>query len=104
MGNNLELFKDYDAAAINWAVHAEGVTLGEGKKLFGGKPVFGGFEQATVIYKGARPHVEDETFNILDEVGQLGVMIGADCTVPNDIDERRLGWVVEACEKYAETH
>lgn len=104
MGNNLELFKNYDAAAINWAVHAEGVSLGEGKKLFAGKPVFGGFEQATVIYEGTRQDVEKETYQILDEAGQIGVMMGADCTVPNDIDEKRLGWVVEACEKYARAH
>ena len=99
--NNLELFKDYEAAAINWAVHAEGVTLSEGKKLFGGKPVFGGFEQATVIYKGTREEVEEFTWKILDEAGQVGIMIGADCTVPTDIDDNRLEWVRQACVKYA---
>lgn len=102
--NNLELFKDYEAAAINWAVHAEGVSLSEGKKLFGGKPVLGGFEQDTVIYKGTREEVEQFTWKILDEAGQVGVMIGADCTVPNDIDDTRLEWVRQACVKYAKTH
>lgn len=100
--NNLQLFKDYEAAAINWAVHAEGVSLSEGKKLFGGKPVFGGFEQATVIYTGTREEVEAFTWKILDEAGQVGVMIGADCTVPTDIDDDRLNWVREACVKYAQ--
>jgi len=100
--NNLELFKDYHAAGFNWAVHAEGVSLAEGKKLFGGKPVFGGFEQATVIYKGSREEVEQFTWKILDEAGDVGVMIGADCTVPTDIDDRRLEWVRQACIKYAE--
>ena len=99
--NNLELFKDYEAAGINWAVHAEGVTLAEGKKMFGGKPVFGGFEQATVIYTGTKEEVQDFTYKILDEAGETGIMIGADCTVPYDIDDIRLEWVREACEKYA---
>lgn len=99
--NNLELFKDYQAAAFNWAVHAEGVSLSEGKKLFSGKPVFGGFEQATVIYKGTREEVEDAAFKILDEAGQVGVMLGADCTVPTDIDDNRLEWVRQAAIKYA---
>ncbi|MEA4955323.1 MAG: uroporphyrinogen decarboxylase family protein [Pseudoflavonifractor sp.] len=100
-GNNLELFKDYEAAAINWAVHAEGVSLSEGKKLFGGKPVFGGFEQATDIYTGTREEIEAHTFRILDEAGTVGIMIGADCTVPTDIDDNHLEWVRQACIKYA---
>ena len=100
--NNLELFKDYDIAGFNWAVHAEGVTLSEGKKLFGGKAVFGGFEQATVIYTGTKEEVQEFTYRILDEAGQTGIMIGADCTVPTDIDDNRLEWVREACIKYAE--
>lgn len=99
--NNLQLFKDYNAPGINWAVHAEGVSLKEGKKLFGGKAVFGGFEQATVIYTGTREEIEEYTWKILDDVGQVGVMIGADCTVPTDIDDTRLDWVREACKKYA---
>ena len=104
LSNDLDLYKDYDAAAINWAVHAEGVSLSEGKKLFGGKPVFGGFEQAGVIYTGSREELEKAVFAILDEAGQTGIMIGADCTVPTDIDDRRLQWIREACEKYAEAH
>lgn len=99
--NNLEMFRDYEAPGINWAVHAEGVTLSEGKKLFGGKAVFGGFEQATVIYTGTREEIEEYTFRILDEAGQVGIMIGADCTVPTDIDDTRLEWVRQACIKYA---
>ena len=102
--NNLELFTDYDIAGFNWAVHAEGVSLSEGKKMFGGKAVFGGFEQATVIYKGTREEVEQFTWKILDEAGQTGIMIGADCTVPTDIDDNRLEWVRQACVKYAENH
>lgn len=103
-GNNLELFKDYPAAAYNIAVYAEGVSLSAGKKLFGGKPVFGGFAQDTVIYKGTREEVKKATWDILDECGQLGVMIGADCTVPNDIDDDRFNWVRDAAIEYAEKH
>ena len=102
--NNLQLFKDYDIPGINWAVHAEGVSLSEGKKLFGGRAVFGGFEQATVIYTGTREEIEEFTYKILDDAGQVGVMIGADCTVPTDIDDTHLDWVREACKKYAATH
>ena len=102
--NNLQLFKDYEAAGFNWAVHAEGISLSEGKKIFGGKPVFGGFEQTGVIYTGTREEVEAATRQILDEAGQVGIMIGADCTVPTDIDDDRLNWVREESRKYAAEH
>lgn len=99
--NNLELFKDYDVPVFNWAVHAEGVGLAEGKKLFGGKPVCGGFAQAETIYTGTREEVTAEVCKYLDEVGQVGVMLGADCTVPTDIDDERLEWVRQAAIQYA---
>lgn len=100
--NDLTTFKDYDAAAYNWAVHAEGISLRQGKELFDGKPVFGGFEQTGVIAKGDKKAIEKEVFHILDDSGQIGIMLGADCTVPTNFDDSRLNWVREACEKYAE--
>lgn len=103
-GNNLELFKNHPAAAYNIAVYAEGVSLSEGRKLFGGKPVFGGFAQDTVIYTGTREEVKKATWDILDECGQVGVMVGADCTVPMDIDDDRFNWVRKAAEEYAASH
>lgn len=99
--NNLELFKDYDVPVFNWAVHAEGVGLAEGKKLFGGKPVCGGFAQAETIYTGTREEITAEACKYLDEAGQVGVMLGADCTVPTDIDDERLEWVRQAAIQYA---
>lgn len=80
--NDLSLFKDYDAAAYNWAVHAEGVSLKEGKALFGGKPVFGGFRQNGVIAKGSPEEIRSAVYDLLDDSGELGVMLGADCTPP----------------------
>ena len=99
--NHLSLFTDFEAAAVNIAVYAEGVSLSEGKKLFGGRPVFGGFAQDTVIYKGTEQEVKEAAWKILDECGQIGVMLGADCTVPNDIDDSRLEWVRQAAIEYA---
>ena len=100
--NNLNLFTGFEAAAYNWAVYAEGVSLREGKKLFGGKPVFGGFSQYAEIYKGTREELEAATFAILEDAGQVGIMLGADCTVPADIDDNRLEWVRQAAVKYAQ--
>lgn len=100
--SGLETFADYPVAAINWAIEGEKVPLGRGKKILGGKPVFGGFERSGVLDKGTREEVEARVFNILDEAGQVGIMMGADCTVPTDIDDNRLEWVRQAVIKYAE--
>ena len=101
LSNNLSLFTDFEAAAYNIAVYAEGISLSEGKKLFSGKPVFGGFSQDGVIYRGSRKEVTDTAWNILDECGQTGVMLGADCTTPTDIDDDRFNWVRDAAVAYA---
>ena len=48
--------------------------------------------------------VKKATWDILDECGQVGVMVGADCTVPMDIDDDRFNWVRKAAEEYAASH
>jgi uroporphyrinogen decarboxylase len=93
--NNLANFADYPASIINWASVVEKVSLGEGKKLFKGKPVIGGFDNTSngILYKGGKAEIEAETERLLEEAGTLGVVLGADCTVPGDIDLRHLQWV-----------
>ena len=102
--NNLKLYTDYDFAAVNWAVYSENISLREGKELFGGRPVMGGFAQTGLIYEGTEEEIKEEVRRILDDAGQLGVMIGADCTVPMDIDEQHFVWVKEASQAYADEH
>ena len=103
-GNDLTLYTNYDAAAYSVAVNAEGTTMAEAKKLFGGKCVIGGFKQDGIVYRGTPSQVKKATWDILDNVGQTGVIIGADCTVPNDINDDRFNWVRQACIEYAEAH
>jgi uroporphyrinogen decarboxylase len=93
--NDLSHFIDYPAQIINFASVVEGVSLGEGKKRFRGKPVIGGFGNTTadILYKGSRAEIEAETERLLKEAGTLGVALGADCTVPRDIPRDHLKWV-----------
>ncbi|GAB6392541.1 MAG: uroporphyrinogen-III decarboxylase [Treponematales bacterium] len=93
--NNLAGYAGYPAHIFNWAVNVEGISLGEGKKLFGGRPVLGGFDNTAggVLYRGAREAVEAKTERLLKEAGTSGVILGADCTVPMDIEWRRFNWV-----------
>ena len=100
--NDLSVYKDYDVKVINWAVVVEKVSLKEGKKLFGGRAVIGGFDNTKngVLYKGSREEVECETRRLLEEAGTTGVILGADCTIPSDTPLERLEWVREAAESY----
>jgi uroporphyrinogen decarboxylase len=93
--NNLAHYADYPAQIINWAAVVEGVSLAEGKKLFKGKPVIGGFDNTTdgVLYRGGKAEIEAETERLLKEAGTVGVALGADCTIPRDMDLEHLQWV-----------
>jgi uroporphyrinogen decarboxylase len=93
--NDLNLYTDYNAKAVNWAVTIENVSLAKGKALFGGRAVIGGFNNTTsgLLYSGSKAEIESSTEQLIREAGKTGVILGADCTVPSDIDLERLNWV-----------
>jgi uroporphyrinogen decarboxylase len=95
--NHLEAWKTYKAKAYNWAVNVENVSLSEGKRIFGGAAVIGGFANTkdSPLYRGTREEIEEITESLLKDAGKIGVLLGADCTVPDDFDVRRLEWVRE---------
>lgn len=93
--NDLSTYVDYPAKIINWAVTVEQVSLQEGKKLFGGRAVIGGFDNTDngVLYKGSKEEIEAETEKLLSEGDNVGVILGADCTIPSDTPLEHLEWV-----------
>jgi uroporphyrinogen decarboxylase len=101
--NRLGCFKDYPADLLSWAASVEGVPLGQGRKLFGSRAVVGGFPNApgSVIHVGTEEAIKAKTKEILAESGRIGVVLGADCTVPSDIDLKRLEWAREAAAEPA---
>ena len=100
--NNLSWYKDYPVKAYNWAVYSEGITLGEGKKILGDKPVIGGFDNAaeSILYSGTEEELRAEIKKILDEAGTRGVAIGADCTISSDISPERLELIRKIAAEY----
>lgn len=98
--NNLSIFKNYPAKVINFASVVEGVSLKNGKEIFKGKAVIGGFANIKdgVLYSGTKDEVQAETKRLLAEAGKTGIILGADCTIPRDIDFERLEWVREAAK------
>ena len=97
------MWKDYPAKVVNWAVYVEGLSLDEGRFLFGGRTCLGGFEthwdgkvQEGIIYNGTKEELQDYTKNLILDHGKRGLMLGGDCTIDANIDWERIRWVVEA--------
>jgi uroporphyrinogen decarboxylase len=98
--NNLELYKDYSAKAVNWAVNVEKVGLADGKKLFGGRAVIGGFANTpgSLIHRGSQEEISAFARGLVEETGSTGLAIGADCTVPGDTPLEHFEWVRRAVQ------
>ncbi len=96
--NHLEVWKDYPAAAVNWACFVEGMSLSEGKRFFGGKCVLGGFDNRkdSLICNGSKEDIQAFARDLVQKTGSTGMMIGADCTLPSTIPLERIQWVVDA--------
>ena len=96
--NNIEVWRDYPADAVNWACFIENMGLSEGKEFFGGKCVLGGFDnRATgLMYNGTREEIQEFTRELVQKSGSTGVMLGADCTLPATVDVNHIQWVVDA--------
>lgn len=93
--NDLSFYKNYEAGAYNWAVHTEGISLQEGRKLYPGKCILGGFDNnaKTVITEGSREEVEHFAGECIEESGYQSFILGADCSVPNEMNDERLRWI-----------
>ena len=97
--NRLENWQDYPAKVINWAVFIEEMDLVRGRAFFGGKTVLGGCDnrKTGVLYTGSKAEVHSFVRKLVSSFDQdTGYMIGADCTLPADIDKKRIQWVIEA--------
>lgn len=96
--NDIHLFTDYPAQVINWAVGPEGISLAEGRQLFGGRTVLGGFknDKTGLLYTGSQEEIQAETKRLIAEAGSQALVIGADCTIPSDISAERIEWVRQA--------
>lgn len=103
--NRLELWSDYPAKAVNWAVFIENMSLAQGREFFHGKTVAGGFDnrKGGVLYSGTKEEVQAFTRRTVEEYRAAagdtrGLILGADCTISPDVDFSRFDWVVQALE------
>ena len=72
--------------------------------MFPGKALLGGFANSedSVLYRGSKAEIQQAARELIRNAGEHGILLGADCTVPRDIDWQRLEWVREAAVKVRE--
>jgi uroporphyrinogen decarboxylase len=93
--NRLSDYASYPAEAISFARTVEGVSFPEARRIFPSKVLIAGFPntKGSVLHKGSKEEVEAYAASLLAEIeDKRGIIIGADCTVPSDIDLNRLNW------------
>lgn len=101
--NRLEVWQDYPAKTVNWAVFVEKLSLPEGKKFFGGKSVLGGFDNTEkgALWTGGREKIEQTTAQWLRENTGNGMIIGADCSLGRGLEQEHVKWVVDYVKQNA---
>lgn len=98
--NRLDWWDKYPAKLINWDVHVENVDLAQGRERFPGRVLLGGFNnrEGELLHAGTKEAIQAETRRLVREAGAEKIIIGADCSLPMDIDPMRIRWVIEALE------
>ena len=95
--NDIHLFTDYPAQVINWAVGPEGISLAEGREIFGGRTVLGGFENGKMVFS-----IQETRLRFKQKPNASSQKpeprLGHRCRLydSSDIDEERIEWIREA--------
>jgi uroporphyrinogen decarboxylase len=99
-GANLRLdgYAHYPAHAANWATQLGNPSLSAGRGVFG-RPIVGGVDQRGPIVGGSRQAIAAEVQAAIAEAGRSGFIVGAGCTVPNEISVEHLAWAIEAAHR-----
>lgn len=96
---NMQRYKDYGeyADVVNWGVYEAPFTLEEGRELFPGKTIMGGLaNRSGVLVDGTDEEIAGEVKQIISKFGKKGFILGADCTLPTEINYGRIRAAVEA--------
>lgn len=98
--NRLEDWEDYKTAVVSWARFIDNLDVRDAKKRFG-CTVWGGFDNrpGSLIYSGTKEEIERETEKLIEEGGKQGYIIGADCSIHDELPLERIKWIVETARK-----
>ena len=91
----LPLYADYPSHAVNWAATKHNPNLQQGRDLFK-RTVVGGLGDRGVVVDGSPDDILAEVRQVIEDFGTLGLIVGADCTVPTDVPVGNIRTAVEA--------
>ncbi len=87
----LPRYADVDTDIVNWAVHDCRYKLSDGRRILPGKTLLGGFDDRSgVLVDGSREEIEKKAISIIEEAGRENLIVGADCTLPDNVDLWRI--------------
>lgn len=96
----LNRFKDYPSDVVNWAMNKSIMTFDEAHALFGDKVYLGGFDDRQgVLVDGTKEEIVAKYNEIKQTFSNVPYIIGADCTLPTDIDRSRVKFIHELIEQ-----
>ncbi len=98
--NRLSVWQDYKAPVISWSRYMDIMDIGEAKKHFG-STVWGGFDNrpGTLLYTGTRQEIEQEVRSLISQGGRTGYILGADCSLHNELDPERIRWAADEAHR-----
>ena len=91
----LDEYAGYPAHAVNWSTQWENLSLAEGWKLFD-MALVGGMDQRGPLVDGSPAQIAAEAAAAVAEVGRRRFILGAGCTLPNDINVANIRLAIEA--------
>ncbi len=98
-GLNMNRYEGYGdlADVVNWGVYETDFSLEEGRKLFPKAAIMGGLaNRSGVLVDGTIEELQSAVREIILTFGKKGFILGADCTLPTEIDYARIKAVTEA--------
>lgn len=102
-GLNMERYRSYApyAHVVNWGVYEAPMSLTDGKAMFKNSAIMGGLKNhGGVLENGTEEEIQGEVKTVIDSVGPRGFILGADCTLPTNIDTGRIRTAVMAAREY----
>lgn len=99
--NHLSYWKDYPTRVKNWGAGVEGVSLRDGLTMFPGSVLMGGLDNRKdhPLYKGPKEAIVAAVKAVLEEMSGVPFILGADCTVPADINQQHIKYVMETLKE-----
>jgi uroporphyrinogen decarboxylase len=91
----LSAFADYPSQAVNWAATKNNLNLKQGYSLFK-RTVVGGMGDRGIIVDGTCEQIQHAVHEVVSDFGTRSFILGADCTVPTNIDLAHIRAAVEA--------